>query len=782
MKKTLRFLIPAALALFLTDASSAAGVDVKAKAAQIDRLVAADLAKNKLEANPPASDSVFLRRVYLDVIGRVPTKKEAQDFLDSKDADKRSKLIDTLLAGDGYVQGWYNFWADVLRLQSSPVGGGQSAASGHAYAMWIKDALATNKPYDQMVRELVTATGTTYENGAVGFYIRDYNMPLDNMAVTTQIFLGTSMVCAQCHDHPFDKWSQLDYYQMAAHTYGMEGTNGLQNKEFYDMVREGSSKGKGIKANKKNKATAKGIVGAGSPGDKAAATVGAKKPDVLGGRTSGEITRAMTEILRPLRYNHVVSREKGLRLPHDYRYENARPNQVIDAAIPASFTKDGTIAKPGENPAIAYAKWMTSKENPRFTLTIANRLWRKLFGVGLIEPVDEITDSTVPSNPALMTMLEQTMKELNFDMKEYLRIVLNSSTYQAAAYAKDLELGEAYHFPGPLLRRMTAEQVWDSMVALYKPAPDKPSRLHQIDAQSSIRRIEWLDRALNALSTEELIDGAKQIADVQKKLAADVRQAQLDLQEATKSKDEAAIRKAKATVAQQRKKIDEAAEEIVYTMGWKKFAQLAREGKLKEQVDDPEFATEITTVLKSKKDGEHLTIDEALAIYNKMLKSRAVQARAAADKEMAGRLKVDTKTERSAFQAWEQNRDTVALRAADLKSPAPNGHFLREFGQSDRDLVNNSSSDATVGQSLMMLNGRYFRTMLNPYTTISRALESAKTPEQAIDTIYMSLLSRPATAEEKQILGDVIKDAASSEQKTEALWDVINTREFLFVQ
>jgi hypothetical protein len=78
-----------------------------------------------------------------------------------------------------------------------------------------------------MVRETGHCDGKTYENGAVGFYMRDYNMPLDNMAVTTQIFLGTSMVCAQCHNHPFDKWTQMDYYQMAAHSYGMTGTNGL---------------------------------------------------------------------------------------------------------------------------------------------------------------------------------------------------------------------------------------------------------------------------------------------------------------------------------------------------------------------------------------------------------------------------------------------------------------------------------------------------------------------------------------------------------------------------
>jgi hypothetical protein len=781
MKKTL-FSLSILLAAYAVTAVHAASLDVKAKSAEIDKLVAADLAKLKQQPNPLAPDDVFVRRVYLDVVGRVPTKKEALDFLDSKDADKRSKLIDTLLAGDGYTEAQFNFWADVLRLQSTPVGGGQSAASGYAYAKWLKDALRTNKPYDQMVRELVTATGTTYENGAVGFYIRDYNMALDNMAVTTQVFLGTSIVCAQCHDHPFDKWTQLDYYQMAAHTYGMEGTNGLSNPDFYKAVRDNNPTAKGVKANKKNKPTAKGLVGSGTPADKATATVASKKPDLLGGYKPADITKAMTEILRPLRYNHVLNRDKALKLPHDYRYDNAKPNQAVEPTIPASFAKDGTIAKSGENPAIPYADWMTSKDNPRFTLTVANRLWRKLMGVGLIEPVDEITDSTVPSNPALMTMLEQTMKDLNYDMKAYLRIVLNSKTYQATASTKDVELGEAYHFPGPIVRRMTAEQVWDSMVALYKPGADKPSRMHEIDGESGLRRIEWLDRALATLSTKELIDGAKQIADVQKKLAAEVRQAQIELKEATKNKDEAAIRKAKQTVAQQRKKIDEAAEEIVYTMGWKKFAQLAREGKLKEQVDDPEFATEIAAVLKAKPNGDDLTIDEALAAYNKMQRTRAMQSRKAADDELAHRLKVDTKSEKNQFAAYEQNRDSIAVRAADLKSPAPNGHFLREFGQSDRELVNNATSDATVGQSLMMLNGKYFRTMLNSYTVISRALENAKTPDQVIDTIYLSLMSRHATDDELAILRDVVKDVSSTQQKTEALWAVINTRQFLFVQ
>ena len=512
--------------------TSAASPEVKAKAKQIDSLVAKDLEKNHLKPNAMTTDEVFVRRVYLDVIGRVPTRKETLDFLNSKEATKREKLIDTLLASDGYTQNFYNFWADVLRLQSSTIGGGQTLAAGFAYEKWLKESLSTNKPYDAMVRELIDARGATYENGAVGFYVRDYNMPLDNMAVTTQIFLGTSIVCAQCHNHPFDKWSQLDYYQMAAHTYGMTATNGMQNRDVYKTLAGGG---------KKAKATATVAKGKAGPGQIAASKPA--KPSILGNYKSADLQKALTEILRPLRYNHVVEEDKKqLKLPHDYKYDNGKPNEVIEPTIPTSFSKDGKVTKNGVSPSLSYGEWMTSKDNPRFSLVIANRLWRKLMGIGLIEPVDEITDSTVPSNPALMTFLEETIKSQNFDMKEYLRMVLNSKTYQRAAMTQELELGEQSHFQGPMLRRMSAEQIWDTMVALYKPEVDKPSKLHQVEQDTSLRRIEWLDRALNCLTTEEAIEGAKKIADVQKKLAQDVRDAQHQLSEATKAKDDAGIR------------------------------------------------------------------------------------------------------------------------------------------------------------------------------------------------------------------------------------------------
>jgi hypothetical protein len=742
--------------------SAAAAPDLKATAAKIDELILAKLAKEKIQPNAPVSDEIFVRRIYLDVVGRIPTIKETTDFLADKAEDKRSKLIDALLASDGYAQNFFNYWADILRLRSQ-LSVGNSQPAGAAYNNWLRKALADNVPYDKMVREMVTASGKTYENGAVGFYLRDYNMPLDNMAVTTQIFLGTSMVCAQCHNHPFDKWTQMDYYQMAAHTYGMTGTNGLSNP-LLASVFGGGYGDKGSKAKSKKSKTA---------------DIAAMIPQ---GVERKDMSKAMSEILRPLRYNTVLDRtdSKALALPHDYQYSDAKPKSVIEPVIPAAFSKDGKITKEGEKPVLAYSDWMTSKDNPRFTLVIANRLWKKAMGMGLIEPVDEITDSTVPSNPQLMSFLEQTMKDLNYDMKAFLRTIYNSAAYQRAAYTKDVELGELYHFPGPVLRRMSAEQIWDSMVALYKPNPDAPSVEAQIERDSTIRKIEWLDRSLNALSPQELAKATAAVALKQKQLAADVRKAQEQLAEATKNKDEEGIRAAKRVVSNQRRAIDEAAEEIVYTTGFKKFAELAREGKLDEQVKDPEFAKEIASVIKSK-EGKDLSIDEALAVFNKGLRARLTEQQKTRLKRDAENLKADTKEELASLKAWENFRDSYMMRAADLRSPAPNGHFLREFGQSDRELVENASDDATVGQALMLLNGKTFTNLMNPYSMVSRAIRRAETPDQTIDSIYLALFSRKATAEEKELLLPVVgKNNVTN--KGDALWAVLNTRQFYFIQ
>jgi hypothetical protein len=573
------------------------------------------------------------------------------------------------------------------------------------------------------------------------------------------------MVCAQCHNHPFDKWTMMDYYQMAAHTYGMTGTNGLTNPLL-----------------------AQAIYGGGAPKNKKAkATQTVSKMDLPDGMQRKDISRAMTEILRPLRYNTVLdeSHKRSLRLPQDYKYDDAKPKAVIEPVIPVAFSKDGKIVKEKQSPTDAYASWMTSKDNPRFTTVIANRLWRKVMGVGLIEPVDEITDSTVPSNPQLMTFLEETMKSVNYDMKEYLRVVLNSETYQRASYTKDVELVEPYHFQGPVLRRMSAEQIWDSMVALYKPSPDQPNVAQKIAAETALRRIEWLDRALNSLPPEELKACAVKVAQKQRELADEVHKAQESLAEANKTKDEDAIRAAKRSVSSQRKRLDEAVEEIVYDTGFKRFAELARQGKLDEFSKDEDFAREVSAAIKAK-NGKDLHIDEALGILAKQQRTRAEEIAKQRKKADAERFNVKLKSADNAKQSlasWESFRDTIYVRASDIRSPAPNGHFLREFGQSDREIVENANEDASVGQALMLLNGKTFSHLMNPYTVVARAMAGAKEKgsDALIDTVYLALMSRKATEAEKTVLRPVA-DNADATDRGDVLWTVLNTRQFFFIQ
>lgn len=196
-------------------------LSAKAAAARIDAALAEAWKKDGVKANAPVSDETWVRRVYLDAIGRIPTADEIEAFVADKAPDKRSVLIDRLLDSEGYVSHFYNFWADLLRVNTETVPGG-GRLSQEMYARWIRQCLRENKPYDQFVRELLTTQGPIWKSGAPGYYLRDPGMPLDNLSNTVQVFLGTRIVCAQCHDHPFDKWKQLDYYKLAAFTYGVE--------------------------------------------------------------------------------------------------------------------------------------------------------------------------------------------------------------------------------------------------------------------------------------------------------------------------------------------------------------------------------------------------------------------------------------------------------------------------------------------------------------------------------------------------------------------------------
>jgi hypothetical protein len=178
----------------------------------IDELAWKKLASLQITPSELANDSKFVRRIYLDVIGRLPTPDEVRAFLADTDSQKRERVIDDLLARPEYADHWATKWADLLRPNPYRVG----VKAVFNYDDWIRTSFRENKPYDQFVRELVTAEGSTFTNGATVLF-RDRREPDEITTMVSQLFLGVRLECAKCHHHPFEKWGQDDFYSFAAY-------------------------------------------------------------------------------------------------------------------------------------------------------------------------------------------------------------------------------------------------------------------------------------------------------------------------------------------------------------------------------------------------------------------------------------------------------------------------------------------------------------------------------------------------------------------------------------
>ncbi len=188
-----------------------------------------------LPASPPCSDSEFVRRAYVDTIGTLPTAEEVRRFLADTSADKRDQLIESLLARDEFVDYWTYKWSDVLMLNGTLL----RPEAVKAYYQWIRERVQNNTPWDEFVREILTATGSSFENGATNFFA--LHQDPENMTENVcQAFLGLSIGCAKCHNHPLEKWTNDQYYAMAnlfarvrAKGWGGDGRNGDGLRTLY---------------------------------------------------------------------------------------------------------------------------------------------------------------------------------------------------------------------------------------------------------------------------------------------------------------------------------------------------------------------------------------------------------------------------------------------------------------------------------------------------------------------------------------------------------------------
>ncbi|MCB1234731.1 MAG: DUF1549 domain-containing protein [Verrucomicrobiae bacterium] len=695
-----------------------------APSAQVDALLARFWKQRGVEPNPVVDDATFLRRIYLDVAGRIPTVEETRAFLADQSPKKRAALIDALLDSEAYVSHYYNYWADILRINQQQ-GGGQNVVP--AYIQYVKNALRENKPYDQFVRDLVTAEGGGYENGAIGYYYRDRGMPLDNMANTIRVFLGTRLECAQCHNHPFDKWTQMDFYHMASFSYGV--TIQGQRNAMSDVQQ----------------------------------TI--QRNTDLSNQEKSDLRRAFQEISRPLRNNQIVSYngDRLAELPHDYKYDDAKPKEKIEAQT--IFGANPEVVSPGAK-LDEYAKWMTSPENPRFTTVIANRLFKRAMGQGLIEPVDEFLDETVPASPELMEFLTRQMIAYGYDMKAYLRMLFNTKAYQREAVSADLLEPTDYAFTGPLLRRMSAEQIWDSLVTLVNPDPEAGNWKQALELQVRDANYQMLTAAIESKTPDQLIADAKTIAQRQKGIQEELDRIQKAQVKARQNKETQKARE----LAQETNRLRTDLRTNVFNTVYK--PALAKAAIEVASLELPEDLGEIEMKPDMVDDNGRPTRE---------LRDRIQKAENTLAERQLDSLGIADDRDRRNMANYLRNVNNTWLRAANLQTPAPANHFLRQFGQSDRETIQNAEDAASVPQALTMLNSNIFETVTNGASVIGRAMAGTETPESKIETLFLGLLNRPPTAEETAlVLADL--ESRGDDLFKDTAFALLNSQEFYFVK
>ncbi len=341
----------------------------------IDELVHGKLKKLRMTPSDLCSDEVFLRRAYIDLVGLLPDRTEYDTFIAETSGDKRVKLIDRLLARKEFVELWVMYWAEQLQMRSDA---DFSYKSMLLYYNWLKEKISTEVPFDQMIRELLTSSGGTFRNPATNYFQREGDT-LKTAENVAQVFKGIRTQCAQCHNHPFDRWTMDDYYGFAA---------------FFPQI----------------------------------------------GRKNSEDPR-----------ERIIYDSGSGEVKHPVTNQNTKPKFMGGEAPDLT----------GKSRRIVMADWLTSNENEFFVRNLANRIWAHFFGIGIVEPVDDVRVSNPPSNPELLDALANRLIEYQYNTKKLVRDICLSRTYQLATQTNATNTDDNRNFSHGSIRRIRAEVLLD---------------------------------------------------------------------------------------------------------------------------------------------------------------------------------------------------------------------------------------------------------------------------------------------------------------------------------
>ncbi len=406
---------------------------LKKAALEIDQHIASFYRRNNLAVPQVTDDSTFLRRAFLVSIGRAPTAEEALEFLEINDPTKRESLINYLLKSPGYSSHMTNWAFDLLRVTDRSVG---NQGTNEPYRNWVRKAMTENMPWNEFTRHLISASGDGWDpaTAAVGYYTRDRGMPLDNLSNTMRVFLGSRMECAQCHDDPFGATERHDFYQLAAFTHGQTSIKqDLMRPLWEEYRKEGKENTEEYRVAQVLWDRIYGMS--------------------LGGKGAGQIE-----------------------LPSDYQYRDAKPGEMVGARTPFGQAVRMSEKHPENDGREKLASWMTSRTGDQFAVVIANRMWKRVMGKGVYEPVDVFVPTAKSTYPELVATLGKLMVDLKYDLRAYQNVLLMTRTFQFATNPSPsvVEGGDDFH--GRKIERLSSEQIWDSLITLADGDPDKKPR------------------------------------------------------------------------------------------------------------------------------------------------------------------------------------------------------------------------------------------------------------------------------------------------------------------
>ncbi len=344
----------------------------------VDEMIHAKLKKMRVAPAEICSDEVFLRRAYIDTLGVLPTVEEARVFLADANPEKRAALIDQLLLRPEFNDVWAMKWAEALRVRS--IANVLDTKAMHRYNDWLRQSIQANKPINQLVRELLSAEGGNFTSPAANFYLI-VDQPPQMAENVAQVFMGVQIQCAQCHNHPFERWTMDDYYSFSAF--------------FAQVGKKGSSD---------------------------------PREYVVFNRGNGEV-------------NHIKNGQ-------------VMQPKFLGGAVPDLAGRDRRVV---------LADWLVSPENAWFAKNIANRVWEHFMGRGIVHPTDDVRVSNPPCNKELLDELGKRFIAYNYDMRQLIRDICNSNTYQSSTQPRDPAIQDVRNFSVAQVRRLPSEMLLDAI-------------------------------------------------------------------------------------------------------------------------------------------------------------------------------------------------------------------------------------------------------------------------------------------------------------------------------